>query len=211
MLSENQIKNSLAAYGVNANQLQIAQAKAYIALLLRWNRSISLTSISDEFETLRFHFGESAFALSAIEGVNGRLADVGSGPGFPGVPLRIFKEDIELLLIESNSRKCAFLNEVIRELRLSGVSVLRARYEDVSDSLRGSVDIVASRALGGYEELLKWSSDVLQPSGRVILWVGESDVHRITLTSPWVFGPKIPIPGAERRFLLTGSPLREQE
>jgi 16S rRNA (guanine527-N7)-methyltransferase len=122
------------------------------------------------------------------------------------LPLRIFTEDIELILIESNAKKCAFLSEVVRELALPNVRVLRARFEDVTE-LRGQLDAVVSRALGGYEELLTWSMESLRPSGKIILWLGEDEVRRISSTDhAWDWRPPIPIPGSRRRFLLLGSP-----
>lgn len=209
MLSDDEIVGCLSDYGVHASALQCEKIRAYVTLLLKWNRTISLTSVKKEAEILRFHFGESVFALPAVSGIHGRLADVGTGAGFPGIPLRIFDEHIDLLLIESNAKKCAFLNEAVRELGLDGTHVLRARYGDESESLRASLEIVVSRALGGYAGLLSWSSEVLAPAGKVILWLGEEDAQQVGLTRGWLWQPEIPIPGARRRVLLTGSPSKQ--
>ncbi|MGH9739443.1 MAG: 16S rRNA (guanine(527)-N(7))-methyltransferase RsmG [Candidatus Acidiferrales bacterium] len=206
MLSTDEIAKHLANYGVSATPLQCDQVKAYIALLLKWNRSISLTSITDELEILSFHFGESAFALSRIHGMNGRLADVGSGAGFPGLALRIFGADLEVALIESNARKCAFLSEAVRQLRLDAVRVLRSRFEDEASQLHASFDFVVSRALGGYADLLSWSREALKPSGRVILWLGLKDVNATMQIPGWNWQPPISIPGSTQRYLLVSSP-----
>ena len=90
--------------------------RTYISLLLRWNQSISLTTVTNSDEILRFHFGESLFAASAFSLENGRLADVGSGAGFPGLPLAMLLPDLNVTLIESNAKKFTFLSEVVREL-----------------------------------------------------------------------------------------------
>jgi 16S rRNA (guanine527-N7)-methyltransferase len=212
MLSDGQIKSVLADYGVQADARQCGQVRSYIALLLKWNRSISLTSVTNETEILRFHFGESVFALSAIGGIIGRLADVGAGAGFPGLPLRIFSDRIELSLIESNSKKSAFLGEVVRQLDLSGTIVMKSRYGDLSGVRGGRFEIIVSRALGGYGELLRWSASVLAPAGMVILWLGEDDAEQLTVVaSEWVWRPKVPIPRSKRRFLVAGAPLGPNE
>jgi len=199
------ISKELAAYGVRPTDPQCDKIRAYISVLLRWNRSISLTTVTEESEILKFHFGESLFALSAVGGLHGRLADVGTGAGFPGLPLRIFSQDIDLTLIESNTKKSAFLSEVVRSMELPDVRVLRARFEDVEE-LRGQIDVVLSRALGGYDRLLKWSAKSLRAGGKIVLWLGEEDARSILSTNPaWDWRSPIPIPSSKRRFLLSGS------
>src|SRR5579862_4995269 len=115
------IEKTLAEYGVSVTSAIRSSVRAYISLLLRWNERISLTTITDPVEILRFHFGESMFAASAVPIRNGRLADVGSGGGFPGLPLKIMVPSLDLVLIESNAKKASFLSECIRELNLVGV------------------------------------------------------------------------------------------
>lgn len=208
MISDEQTRSCLAAYGIEASPLQCRQVRAYIALLLKWNRSIALTAVTDEVEILRFHFGESVFALSAVMGISGRLADVGAGAGFPGLPLRIFNDRIELFLIESNAKKCAFLNQVVSQLCLGGVQVIRDRYENMPGSMRGHVDVLVTRALGSYTELVRWAAAVLPPAGRIVLWLGENEAAKIGEKEPadsWLWESKILIPGSSRRFLLVGT------
>jgi 16S rRNA (guanine527-N7)-methyltransferase len=207
MLSDKVIRTSLADYGVQASPLQCEQVRIYIALLLKWNRSISLTSVSDETKILRFHFGESVFALSAVSGMVGRLADVGAGAGFPGLPLRIFDDSLDLNLIEANSRKCAFLNEIVHQLGLTSTCVLRTRYEDLGKTTHGGFDLIAARAIGGYDELLQWAAHTLTSAGRIILWLGEEDARKVGRSGGWQWQPTMQIPGSTRRYLLAGSPL----
>jgi 16S rRNA (guanine527-N7)-methyltransferase len=206
MISNEVIIKCLEQYKVEADASQCDQIRRYVATLLRWNRKISLTSITDELEILKFHFGESVFALCAVGGINGRLADVGSGAGFPGLPLRIFDPSIDLTLIESNSKKCAFLSEVVRELGLAKVRVLRARFEDARE-FDGILDAVASRAVGAFGDLLEWSAKALKSGGQVILWVGEDDARQISETPGWLWEHAVIVPGSERRYVLAGSPI----
>lgn len=207
-LANQTITRHLSEYGVSATDSQCNQVRDYISLLLKWNRSISLTSITDELEILRFHFGESAFALSAIREIRiGRLADVGSGAGFPGLALKIFSANLELVLIESNAKKCAFLSEALRELGLSNVSVVRTRFENLSE-LGQSLDTVVSRALGSYDELLGWARRSLALNGRVVLWLGERDAQKVSKMPDWSWGDAMAIPGSEHRVILAGHPRR---
>jgi 16S rRNA (guanine527-N7)-methyltransferase len=211
MLSDEQINLVLADYGVQADTWQCGQVRSYIALLLKWNRSISLTSVTNETEILHFHFGESVFALSAIGGIIGRLADVGAGAGFPGLPLRIFSDHVELYLIEANSKKAAFLSEVVRQLDLSGTHIMRSRYGDIPETWGGRFEIIVSRALGGYGELLRWAAAALAPAGKIILWLGEHDARKLGAAGGWLWDPMVPIPGSKRRFLLAGTPSRSDK
>lgn len=207
ILSESLIASTLAAYGVEATSAQCQQVRTYISLLLKWNKSISLTTITEESEILKFHFGESVFALSAVRDLRGRLADVGSGAGFPGIPLLIFRDAIDLTLIDSNSKKCAFLSEVVREIGLRHCRVKRARFEDLED-FRGKLDGIVSRALGGYDGLLRWAQNALSATGRIALWLGEEDCRVISRHAEWQWENPSPIPGSKRRFILSGSPIR---
>lgn len=208
-ISNQVISECLDAYGISVTKAQCDQVRSYISLLLKWNRSISLTAVTDEREILKFHFGESVFALSAVKGLHGRLADVGAGAGFPGFPLRIFREDIDLCLIESNAKKCAFLSEVVRELGLDRVRILRARFEEIGE-FRGQLNAIVSRALGGYDELLKWSINSLAPGGKLIIWLGQDEALRISGNAGWDWQPPLGIPGSRRRFLLSGSPREDR-
>jgi 16S rRNA (guanine527-N7)-methyltransferase len=206
MLSDGTILQQLETYGVRATGTQCDKIRRYIALLLKWNRSISLTTVTNEAEILKFHFGESAYVLGSVEGIkNGRLADVGAGAGFPGLAIRIFAPDLKLVLIESNAKKCAFLAETVRELDLDDVRVVRSRFED-SHEFSNLFDTIVARALGAYDDLLTWARGSLAPSGRIALWLGADDAREIARIGGWKWSVPAPIPGSQRRLILTGSP-----
>lgn len=198
------IAESLVQYGIRPTSQQLDQVNVYISLLLRWNRAISLTSVTDASEIVRFHFGESAFALSCVPGMNGRLADVGTGAGFPGLPLRIFGRDLELTLIEANAKKCAFLFEVVRELGLGNVHIIRARYEEAVVRQPSKPEVVTSRALSGQEELLRWAASSLAPNGKIVLWLSENDARVLAKTPGFDWATPVAIPGSRRRCILFG-------
>src|SRR5271170_3327639 len=126
-LSDELIARELQLYGTIASARLCDQIRAYIDLLLRWNEKTALTAVTQPEEILRFHFGESILAASSVPIRHGRLADVGSGAGFPAVPVRMVSENLSVILIESNQKKATFLAEVGRELQFNNVEVRRSR------------------------------------------------------------------------------------
>src|SRR5579864_5012271 len=148
--------------------------QSYMDLLSMWGRRIALTTISSEEDVIRFHFGESIFALS-LEGFEyGRLADVGSGAGFPGLALRLLCPNLMVTLLEPNKKKCAFLNEVTRKLELTDVEIISIGFE-ASKIRPNELRFVTSRALGRIDDLLSWSHNTLSRHGRATFWLGAED------------------------------------
>src|SRR6266699_6583730 len=129
-LTDDQVLSTLTPFGIRLSTDQIAKIQEYIQLLLKWNQSVSLTSIVDPVEILARHFGESMFASCLIPVGNCRLADLGSGAGFPGLPLKIACPNLHVILIESNKKKCAFLSEIVRSLELKDVEILPIRFDE---------------------------------------------------------------------------------
>jgi len=206
-ISNDQISGALSPFGIEPSADQLSKIRAYISILLKWNKLLSLTSVTDPVEIVSRHFGESMFASTVLPVENCRLADVGSGAGFPGLALKILCPSLRVTLIESNNKKSAFLSEVARLLNLTGVEVLTTRFEEMRAEA-GSFDIVTARALGGFPELLRWAKLVLPERGHLVLWVGGEDTTRITSVGGWIWNPAVRIPESQRRFILTGRPLR---
>ena len=200
-----EIEGQLRPYGVALKSGVADSIAAYISLLLRWNRAVSLTTITDPSEMVKFHFGESIFAASAVKFDESRLADVGSGAGFPGLPLAMVVPSLNVTLIESNKKKCAFLLEVVRELQLQNVTVFRGRMEEFPPESE-PLNFITARALGQHRELLSWAKAHLTASGEVVLWLGESDSIEISHVPDWRWESAKLIPGSVRRYLLVGSP-----
>ncbi len=206
MLSSPVIHAILQSYGLDTSDSLCGQIQLYIDLLLKWNRRISLTSVESEEKIVRYHFAESFLATRACESVEGRLADVGTGAGFPGLALKIYRPQLRVSLIESNSKKCAFLAEVIRLLHLDETEVVRSRYGDIKRP-RNLFDIVTARALGDVPSLLRWAESALGANGRVLLWLGSYGVEQARASAPpWSWNQPYPIPSAKGRFILVGSP-----
>jgi 16S rRNA (guanine527-N7)-methyltransferase len=206
-LTSAQITDALKPYGIAPSINLIKGVRTYTELLLKWNRSVSLTTVTDTEQILRFHFGESLFALSMLPVEKSRLADVGSGAGFPGIPLAMASPSLTVTLIEPNAKKYAFLNEVIRELRLRNVTALHSRMEEMN-APSPEFEVVTARALGKFEGLLRWAQKELAPSGRIALWVGSKDATVLSAYSRWKWSPPVPIPGSRRRYILIGSPVQ---
>src|ERR1700680_4150486 len=144
-IGDRQICEILPPYDISPNEDQIAKIREYLLLLLKWNRSVNLTSITDPVEIFGRHFGESMYASRLLPVENCRLADVGTGAGFPGLALKIACPSIYVTLIESNKRKCAFLSEVVRNLGFSDVEIRPDRFEQIRPETV-LANIVTSRA-----------------------------------------------------------------
>jgi len=202
--SNETIIRALQPYGITASTRLCEQIRTYIDLLLRWNQKTSLTTVTDPESILRFHFGESLLAVPAVPIRHGRLADVGSGAGFPAVPIRMVFDKLRVILIESNQKKATFLAEVVRELRLQNVEVHRCRMEAVCLEDQ-PVDFISARAVRIDDEFLNWSRRSLNSTGSLVLWLGEEDAGNISQKSRWDWAAPIRIPRSDRRVILHGT------
>ena len=202
--SESAILRALGEFQLSADAQQVLQIQQYIALLLIWNDKINLTAIRDPLEVLYRHFCESMYGAVVIPLEKCRLADVGSGAGFPGLPIKIIRPELDLVLVESNIKKATFLTEVVRELGLESVRVLVRRFEELSEEL-APVDVVCARALGDFEPFLEWASSPTLGTERIALWIGGQDtaiVRQLPLEG-WEWEEPKPLPHSLRRFILT--------
>jgi 16S rRNA (guanine527-N7)-methyltransferase len=199
------VRRSLEHFGIHPSAAQAEAIQSYAAILLQWNQKVNLTSLRDPSEILERHFGESMFAASAVPITGGRLADVGSGAGFPGLALKIACPELEVVLVESNFKKSAFLSEVVRLLHLDGVDVVRGRLEDFSVRT-GFAGFVSARAVGNFDRILRWARRALSKDGQVLLWLGAADGLEVSTRHEWRWRKPIEIPSSHRRVLLIGRP-----
>ena len=194
----------LAPYGVQLADVQIAQVQKYISILALWNQKISLTSIENPQEIVARHFGESFFGAKFVENTRCRLADVGSGAGFPGLALKIVLAELRVSLIEQDTRKATFLNEVIRALNMDAAKVYRSSYESLAPEI-AEFDVIVARAVGDHKSLLNWAGPRLSATGKVILWLGTEDATRLSHLSDWKWDLPRPLPESKNRVLLSGT------
>jgi 16S rRNA (guanine527-N7)-methyltransferase len=157
--------------GLNLSQKQIGNFSCYLSLLLSWNAKFNLTAIRSPAAIIRLHFIDS-LALAPFISPNGRILDVGSGAGFPGIPLKIYAPKLNLLLVEAHRRKANFLREVVRSLNLTGVEVIEGRAEKLSSEDVGQFNEVVTRALGSLDNFLRISMPLLYTGGRSIIMHG---------------------------------------
>jgi len=143
----------------------------YLAHLIEWNKSINLTAIIDPKEIIIKHFVDSLVALVATSfPQNSVVLDVGSGGGFPGIPLKIVRSDMRLVLVELVQKKCSFLNSVIGLLKLHDVSTFDGTIEQYTKRpVRHVIDTVVVRALK-FEAIKKHISTLLTAKGKVVLY-----------------------------------------
>ena len=172
MLDEATVRQLLEPFGLNLSSDQISQLITYLELLLRWNKKINLTGIRDWESCVTRHFGESLY-LGRWVGLNGRLLDIGSGAGFPGLSLKIIFPELSVTLLEPVAKKRAFLKEVARVCGMNFVEVRGERLEDFARGQSAPVyDEATARAVGHLEELLPLASRCLKPGGEIFLWLG---------------------------------------
>ena len=184
-------------------QSALEQISTYINLLQRWNARINLTAIRGEEEIVTRHFGESLFLARHLfppptkdRSVTSVL-DIGSGAGFPALPLKIWAPEISLTLIESNHKKAAFLREVARALTLMSVNVLTARAETVTTT----AEVVTLRAVEHFESTLQVAERLVSPKGCLALLISTA---QLPLLKTMVWSQPIPIPNSRSRVLTTG-------
>jgi 16S rRNA (guanine527-N7)-methyltransferase len=202
--SESTIRKALSEFQIDVNADQVGQIQEYIRLLLVWNEKVNLTALRNPLEILYRHFGESMFAAKVVELGKCRLADIGTGAGFPGLALKILLPEAQVVLVESNIKKATFLAEAVRAMGIAGASVLVSRYEELGEEL-APIDFLLARALGEFEVFLRWAaSDEVAAKG-VILWVGTADVEEARKNPRWAWEPPVAVPQSLRRTLLIGS------
>jgi 16S rRNA (guanine527-N7)-methyltransferase len=202
--SESTIRKALSEFQIDVNSGQVGQIQEYIRLLLVWNEKVNLTAIRDPLEILYRHFCESMFATKVAELGQCRLADIGTGGGFPGLALKILLPGAQVALVESNIKKATFLAEVVRALRIAGANVMVSRYEELGEEI-APVDFLLARAFGEFAVFLKWAASEKVGAKRVILWVGAADAEQVRKSSGWIWEPAVTVPHSLRRVLMIGT------
>jgi 16S rRNA (guanine527-N7)-methyltransferase len=202
-ISEETIRRALGEFELDLEAQQVLLIQRYIQILRAWNEKLNLTAIRDPLEILYRHFCESMFGAGAIPVDKGRLADIGSGPGFPGIPLKIVRPELELILVESNIKKGTFLAEVARALELTNTRVLISRYEELGEEI-APLDVICSRAVGEFGPFLEWAHSPQVGAGTVALWVGGRDLAAIQKIKLWQWEEPVLIPKSLQRYILVG-------
>jgi 16S rRNA (guanine(527)-N(7))-methyltransferase RsmG len=202
--SESTIRKAMNEFQLEVTTEQIGQIQEYTRLLLAWNEKVNLTAIRDPLDILYRHFCESMFATKVMEMDKCRIADIGTGGGFPGLPIKILLPDTQMILVESSVKKATFLAEVVRALGLRNVNVVVSRYEELGEEI-APIDTVLARALGDFKAFLDWAGSERVGARDVVLWLGARDVEGVKKVEGWAWKEPVAVPHSLRRELLIGA------
>ncbi len=173
----------LSNSGISLSDVHVRQFQRYIDLILDWNKRINLISRKDESTIVENHILESlAFLLSFEISPGSKIVDIGSGAGFPSLPISLIRGDANFLLVESKRLKALFLKEVVSQLKLKNVVVLHGRVESISAQQVDEFDFALSRAVASLEVVYGWVEKILRPNGYYIAWKGgevEKEVEKL--------------------------------
>ncbi len=162
--------------GIALSIEQVNSFFVYLAELRKWNRKINLTAITEERDTVIKHLLDSLSYIKAFTSAPGlRLLDMGSGAGFPAIPLKIAAPDIFITMVESIKKKASFLRHIVRTLPLEAVEILDIRMEELPDSYHSVFDIVTARAFAEMPDALDHGMKFLKPRGLMILSRGPEE------------------------------------
>ncbi|MDT0358519.1 16S rRNA (guanine(527)-N(7))-methyltransferase RsmG [Herbaspirillum huttiense F1] len=201
------LKEGAQAMGLALSAAQIDKLMAYQALLAKWNKVYNLTALRDPAQMVTHHLLDSLSAVSAFAGAQ-RVLDVGAGGGLPGIVLAIWAAEaqpqMQITLVDTVSKKTAFLNQVKAQLHLGNVTVLHARVEQLP--VEQQYDVITSRAFAELKDFVTWSNHLLQQGGKYIALKGvlpQEEIDR--LPAGWTVQQVQPlqVPGldAERHLI----------
>lgn len=174
-----EFKKIMIFYGekidIKFTEEQLNQFYKYMNLLLEWNEKINLTAITDPNEVILKHFIDSLTINKYIK-ENSTLADVGTGAGFPGIPLKILRPDLKITLVDSLNKRINFLNEVINKLNLVNIETVHSRIEDFGKDkkYRESFDFVTARAVANLAVLSEYLLPIAKVGGQCVCMKGSS-------------------------------------
>ncbi len=197
------LEQGVATLGLSLPDGALERLLDYQALLERWNAAYNLTAVRDPVEMVTRHLLDSLAILPYVQGET--LADLGTGPGLPGIVLAIAAPGRQILLVDSNGKKVRFLREAIRALKLDGVRALQSRVEQVE----GQFDCITARAFASLADMLGWGGHLLAPNGVWLAMKGRDPADELPGV-PAGFALRgihaLAVPGleAERRLVVLG-------
>ena len=162
-------KNYLEGLNIELNEEKIQKFYTYMNLLIEWNEKINLTAIIKPEEIILKHFVDS-LTISKYIKENSSLIDVGTGAGFPGIPLNIYRNDLKITLMDSLNKRINFLNEVIKELKLENIETIHSRAEELGKNkkFREQFDFATSRAVANFSTLSEYLIPFIKVGGKCI-------------------------------------------
>jgi len=167
----------LKEINIELNEEQVQQFYQYMKLLIEWNEKINLTAITDPHEVILKHFVDSLTIAKHIQ-KGATLVDVGTGAGFPGIPLKIYRKDIKVTLVDSLNKRIHFLDEVIKQLKLEEITTIHSRAEEFgrNKKYREKFEVATSRAVANLSTLSEYLIPLIKKGGMCLCMKG-SDVE----------------------------------
>ena len=167
------LKNKCEKLKIKIEEKNIEKFYKYMKLLLEWNKKINLTAITEPNEVILKHFVDSLTISKYIED-DSTLVDVGTGAGFPGIPLKIIREDLEITLVDSLNKRINFLKEIIEEIELKNIKAIHSRAEEFGKNVkyREKFDYATSRAVANLSTLSEYLIPLVKIKGRIISMKG---------------------------------------
>lgn len=171
-------------YGLELDSSKINMFMKYKDILKDWNKKINLTAIDDDKEIIIKHFIDSLSIIPCLKGTDKNLIDIGTGAGFPGIPVKISHSDIKVTLFDSLEKRVKFLNEVIDSLKLQGITAVHGRAEDFGKKpeYREQYDYAVARAVANLPVLLEYCLPFVKTGGLFIAMKG-SNVEELDISS----------------------------
>lgn len=171
------LKKGIEEYGINLSEIQIEQFMKYKNILQEWNKKINLTAITEDDEIIKKHFIDSISVVKSRiinDGVS--IIDVGTGAGFPGIPIKIVMPSVKVILLDSLNKRINFLNEVIRELGLNNIETIHGRAEEMArdEKYREKFDVAIARAVANLTVLSEYCIPYVKLGGHFISMKGPS-------------------------------------
>jgi 16S rRNA (guanine527-N7)-methyltransferase len=202
--------------GVSLNSAQLASFLKYLRDLQGWNKKINLTSITDEKDIIIKHFLDSLTPIGFLSGVE-TLLDIGSGGGFPGLPLKIAMPSLKVTMMDSVEKKVHFIRHMIRTLDLKDAEAISGRVEapDLIYRLSGAFDCVTSRAFAELEAFVTLGAPYVKSGGMLLAMKGPAveeelkamgDVKGLGLSAPEVYEVEVPFSGRKNSLVVMRKP-----
>ena len=168
------MKDLFLEYGINLTDDQLEKFNKYYELLIFYNERFNITAITEKIDVYKKHFIDSILGAELI--TSGSLIDVGSGGGFPAIPLKIMSENLSVTLLEATGKKCEFLRTVVKELNLTNVNVVNNRAELLAkvDNYRENFDYCSARAVARLNTLLEYCLPFVKVGGKFVAFKGDA-------------------------------------
>ena len=205
------LKAGLEELGLGYSEKQVHAFITYLEELKRWNKAYNLTALKTDRDIIIKHFFDSLLFAKALPPEASTLADIGSGAGFPGIPIKIMFPNLSVFLIEPTQKKTIFLRHICSKLQLLNIEIIDKRIEEVKGL---TVDVAVTRALYSVKEFIEKTKDIISANGILILSKGpglEKELEGLDQVGISISDLKLPVENIIRHMVVVRVPLREPE